>query len=100
LGSVDATSSSVSALISNTDIQGFLGGIKSKHTFLIADACFSGDIFRGKTITIPYENSFKYYNHCTPNHRARRLHQVVLNGYGWRKRRSFGLCLLPAKIVG
>ncbi len=59
---VDATSSSVSALISNTDIQGFLGGIKSKHTFLIADACFSGDIFRGKTLTIPYENSFKYYN--------------------------------------
>jgi len=58
----DATSSSVSGLISNTDIQSFLSGIKSKHTFLIADACFSGDIFRGKTLTIPYENSFKYYN--------------------------------------
>jgi hypothetical protein len=58
----DATSSSVSSLICNTDIQAFLGGIKSKHTFLIADACFSGDIFRGKTLTIPYENSFKYYN--------------------------------------
>lgn len=59
---VDATSSSVSGLISNSDIQSFLAGIKSKHTFLIADACFSGDIFRGKTLTIPYENSFKYYN--------------------------------------
>ncbi|MHC1704746.1 MAG: caspase family protein [Tenuifilaceae bacterium] len=59
---VDATSSSISGLISNTDIQAFLSGIKSKHTFLIADACFSGDIFRGKTLTIPYENSFKYYN--------------------------------------
>lgn len=58
----DATSSSISGLIANTDIQTFLSGIKSKHTFLIADACFSGDIFRGKTITIPYENSFKYYN--------------------------------------
>lgn len=58
----DATSSSISGLISNTDIQAFLSGIKSKHTFLIADACFSGDIFRGKTLTIPYENSFKYYN--------------------------------------
>lgn len=58
----DATSSSVSGLIANTDIQSFLSGIKSKHTFLIADACFSGDIFRGKTLTIPYENSFKYYN--------------------------------------
>lgn len=59
---VDATNSSISGLISNTDIQAFLSGIKSKHTFLIADACFSGDIFRGKTLTIPYENSFKYYN--------------------------------------
>lgn len=59
---VDATNSSVSGLISNTDIRDFLSGIKSKHTFLIADACFSGDIFRGKTLTIPYENSFKYYN--------------------------------------
>jgi len=58
----DATSSSISGLIANTDIQSFLSGIKSKHTFLIADACFSGDIFRGKTLTIPYENSFKYYN--------------------------------------
>lgn len=58
----DAKSSSVGELISNTDIQAFLAGIKSKHTFLIADACFSGDIFRGKTLTIPYENSFKYYN--------------------------------------
>jgi len=49
-------------MISNIDIQTFLGGIKSKHTFLIADACFSGDIFRGKTLTIPYENSYRYYN--------------------------------------
>jgi len=59
---VDATTGSVSEMISNTDIKDFLGAIKSKHTFLIADACFSGDIFRGKTLTIPYENSFKYYN--------------------------------------
>jgi hypothetical protein len=59
---VNATTNSISNLISNVDIQSFLSGIKSKHTFLIADACFSGDIFRGKTITIPYENSFKYYN--------------------------------------
>ncbi len=59
---IDATTGSVSEMISNTDIKDFLGAIKSKHTFLIADACFSGDIFRGKTLTIPYENSFKYYN--------------------------------------
>lgn len=59
---VDASSNSVSNYIANSDIQTFLAGIKSKHTFLIADACFSGDIFRGKTLTIPYENSYKYYN--------------------------------------
>jgi len=58
---VDATSSSTTKYISNSDIQTFLGGIKSKHTLLIADACFSGDIFRGKTISVPYENSEKYY---------------------------------------
>jgi uncharacterized repeat protein (TIGR01451 family) len=58
----DAKTGSIANMISNTDIQAFLASIKSKHTFLIADACFSGDIFRGKTLTIPYENSFKYYN--------------------------------------
>ncbi len=58
---VDATTSSVSNYISNTDIQTYLGGINSKHTLLISDACFSGDIFRGKTISIPYEDSDRYY---------------------------------------
>jgi len=38
-----------------------MGGIKSKHTLLISDACFSGDIFRGNTLTIPFEESEKYY---------------------------------------
>ncbi len=58
---VDATSSSVSNYISNSEIQTFLAGIKSKHTLLMSDACFSGDIFRGKTEYLPYENSDKYY---------------------------------------
>ncbi len=58
---VDAATMSISNFISNNDIQTFLSGIKSKHTLLIADACFSGDIFRGKTVSIPYENSDKYY---------------------------------------
>lgn len=59
---VDASSKSISKYISNEDIKAFLSGINSKHTLLVTDACFSGDIFRGKTITIPYENSTKYYN--------------------------------------
>jgi uncharacterized repeat protein (TIGR01451 family) len=58
---VDASSKSISDYISNEDIKAFLTGIHSKHTLLVTDACFSGDIFRGKTITIPYENSTKYY---------------------------------------
>ncbi|OFX42948.1 MAG: hypothetical protein A2X03_07360 [Bacteroidetes bacterium GWA2_40_15] len=59
---VDATGKSVSKYISNEDIRAFLSGIPSKHTLLVTDACFSGDIFRGKTMTIPYENSTKYYS--------------------------------------
>lgn len=58
---IDASSKSVSKYISNEDIKSFLSGIKSKHTLLVTDACFSGDIFRGKTMTIPYDNSTKYY---------------------------------------
>lgn len=58
---VDAKAASTSYYISNSDIQTFLGGIKSKHTLLIADACFSGDIFRGNTVSIPFEESDKYY---------------------------------------
>ena len=59
---VDASAKSISKYISNEDIKAFLTGIHSKHTLLVTDACFSGDIFRGKTITIPYENSTKYYS--------------------------------------
>jgi len=58
---IDATSKVISRYISNEDIRSFLSGINSKHTLLVTDACFSGDIFRGKTMTIPYENSTKYY---------------------------------------
>lgn len=59
---VDASTKSISRYISNEDIRSFLNGIHSKHTLLVTDACFSGDIFRGKTMTIPYENSTKYYS--------------------------------------
>jgi hypothetical protein len=58
---IDASTKSVYNYISNEDIKAFLAGIKSKHTLLVTDACFSGDIFRGKTMTIPYDNTTKYY---------------------------------------
>ncbi len=58
---VDATANSTANYLSNADIQTYLGGIKSKHTLLVADACFSGDIFRGNTLSVPFEESEKYY---------------------------------------
>ncbi len=57
----DAETVSTSKYISNNDIQTFLTGIKSKHTLLVSDACFSGDIFRGNTVSVPFEESEKYY---------------------------------------
>lgn len=57
----DATANSTSQFISNSDLQTFLGGINSNHTLLVSDACFSGDIFRGNTISVPFEESEKYY---------------------------------------
>ena len=58
---IDAQTGSVSELISSTEIQSFLGAMKTKHTLLISDACFSGDIFRGNSIAAPFEASDKYY---------------------------------------
>jgi uncharacterized caspase-like protein len=61
---VDAKTNSVADYISNNDVKTFLGGIPSKHTLLITDACFSGDIFRGpNTETIPFDpnDMTKYY---------------------------------------
>jgi uncharacterized caspase-like protein len=57
----DAKSVSTSQFISNSEIQTFLAGIPSKHTLLVSDACFSGDIFRGTVASAPFENSEKYY---------------------------------------
>jgi hypothetical protein len=58
---VDAQTASISIYISNSDIQTFLGSIASKHTLMVADACFSGDIFRGKTVSVPFDDSDKYF---------------------------------------
>ena len=58
---VDAQTPSLSVYLSNSDLQTFLKGIDSKHTLLVADACFSGDIFRGNTVGTPFEESEKYY---------------------------------------
>lgn len=69
---VDAETQSTSKYISNSDIQTYINGIKSKHTLLVSDACFSGDIFRGNTLSVPFEESEKYYRevHSLPSRQA------------------------------
>jgi len=42
----DAEQNSKSSWISNATIRDYIYGIKTKHTLLIADACFSGGLFR------------------------------------------------------
>jgi WD40 repeat protein len=42
---VDAAVNSTGDYISNTEILKILGSINSQHTFLVADACFSGALF-------------------------------------------------------
>ncbi len=58
---VDAQIVSVARYISNSDLQTFLNGIKAKHTLLVSDACFSGDIFRGSTVKVKMDSPEKYY---------------------------------------
>jgi len=58
---VDAQTESTAGFISNSDIQTFLGGIPSNHTLLIADACFSGDIFRGLEETVKKDDLQRYF---------------------------------------
>lgn len=69
---VDAETNSTSKYISNSDIQTYISGIQAKHTLLVSDACFSGDIFRGNTLGVPFEESEKYYRevHSIPSRQA------------------------------
>ncbi|MGE5353524.1 MAG: caspase family protein [Acidobacteriota bacterium] len=61
---VDANVNSVADYIANSEVRTFLAGIPSKHTLLITDACFAGDIFRGgkgETVAFDPNNMDKYY---------------------------------------
>ena len=60
---VDAKTNSIADFISNNEIKTFMGAIPAKHTLLISDACFAGDIFRGKpTESIPFNpNNMERY---------------------------------------
>lgn len=43
---IDATKTNRGSWFSNADLKTYIGGISSKHTLLIADACFGGSIFK------------------------------------------------------
>lgn len=61
----DAKTNSSSGYISNTDIRDYLKSISihSKHTLLIADSCFSGDLTRNNSNTNETKNfNDKYFN--------------------------------------
>ncbi len=46
----DADTKDKSTWIPNSTLKDYLGAIKSKHTLLIADACFSGSIFKSRNV--------------------------------------------------
>ena len=50
----DATMDSKSYWLSNSTLRDYVGGIRSKHTLLISDACFSGGILKERAV---FENS-------------------------------------------
>jgi hypothetical protein len=45
----DASMTSKAQWLSNSTIRDYVGGIQSKHTLLITDACFSGGIFKERS---------------------------------------------------
>lgn len=47
----DAKSDSKANWISNSTIRDYISGLKTKHTLLISDACFSGGIFKTRSIS-------------------------------------------------
>lgn len=51
----DARLNSKAQWLSNSTIRDYVGGIQSKHTLLITDACFSGGIFKERGVN--FENS-------------------------------------------
>ena len=46
----DAKKSNRSSWLTNADLKEYISAIKTKHTLLISDACFSGGIFKGRGI--------------------------------------------------
>lgn len=57
----DAKLTSRSAWIANSTIKDYVGAIKSKHTLLITDACFSGSIFKSRSVEAVVKRFIELY---------------------------------------
>lgn len=54
---VDAGTKSTAQYLPSTDLQTFLGAIKSRSILVISDACFSGTLFAGDEKPVPFEST-------------------------------------------
>lgn len=61
----DAIAGNRSNWFSNSDLRDYIGGIKSKHTLVISDACFSGGLFktRGEDFSKTSTATLELYKH-------------------------------------
>ena len=56
---VDAGTESTAQYLPSTDLQTFLGAIKSRSILVISDACFSGTLFAGDGKPVPFESTLR-----------------------------------------
>ena len=54
---VDAGTGSTAQYLPSTDLQTFLGAIKSRSILVISDACFSGTLFAGDEKSVPFKST-------------------------------------------
>ncbi len=57
---VDADKQSTAQYLPNTDLQTFLGAIKSRSILVISDACFSGTLFPGGAKSLSFETTHRF----------------------------------------
>jgi hypothetical protein len=58
---VEAKRDKKGAYISNSTIRDYVGTIRAKHVYLVADSCFSGSLFAGATRSKPPTITGRYY---------------------------------------
>lgn len=61
----DSKPNDLSQVITNTEITAYIKAIKSKHTLLISDACFSGSIFKTRDAFLGESYDIDYYQSRT-----------------------------------